>query len=169
MLTTNQKGAIAEARIAAAAIECEIEVYRPVIEGGRYDMIFAIGDHLLRVQCKWAPLYNGVVLIRGYSTRRNADGCLRRTYTADEIDAFAAYCAELDRCYFIPMNIVASSPQLSLRVGPTRNNQQQRVRWAGDYEFAATIPLVRHGPIAQLGERLHGMQEAGGSSPPGST
>ncbi len=27
----------------------------------------------------------------------------------------------------------------------------------------------RHGAIAQLGERLHGMQEVGGSIPPGST
>ena len=30
-------------------------------------------------------------------------------------------------------------------------------------------PQCRNGAIAQLGERLHGMQEVGGSIPPGST
>ena len=29
--------------------------------------------------------------------------------------------------------------------------------------------LLENGAIAQLGERLHGMQEVGGSIPPGST
>jgi hypothetical protein len=57
VLTTNQKGAIAEARIAAAAIESGADVYRPVVEGGRYDLIFGIADRLLRVQCKWAARY----------------------------------------------------------------------------------------------------------------
>ena len=38
-------------------------------------------------------------------------------------------------------------------------------RAAADYHGFSTAP----GAIAQLGERLHGMQEVGGSSPPGST
>ena len=32
-----------------------------------------------------------------------------------------------------------------------------------------TFAALRRGAIAQLGERLHGMQEVGGSIPPGST
>jgi hypothetical protein len=35
-------------------------------------------------------------------------------------------------------------------------------------QFAITDPAPK-GAIAQLGERLHGMQEVGGSIPPGST
>ncbi len=31
------------------------------------------------------------------------------------------------------------------------------------------LPLLAHGPVAQLGERLHGMQEVVGSIPIGST
>ena len=169
MLTTNQKGAIAEARIIAEAIGLGIEVYRPAMEGGRYDMIFGIGERLIRIQCKWAPMHNGAVVIRGYSCRRSADGLLKRVYTADEIDAFAAYCASLDTCYFIPVELVEGSPEISLRVGATQNNQRRRVRWARDFEFGATMPLDANGPIAQLGEHLHGMQKAVGSSPTGST
>src|SRR5688500_1533221 len=43
--------------------------------------------------------------------------------------------------------------------------QSLRDAWA-----VARIPLLpARGAIAQLGERLHGMQEVGGSIPPGST
>jgi hypothetical protein len=52
VLTTDQKGAIAEATIALEAIKLGIEVYRPLTEGGRFDMIFVVEDRLVRVQCK---------------------------------------------------------------------------------------------------------------------
>src|SRR5215203_2910941 len=38
-MTTDQKGAIAELAIQLAATKLGIEVYRPVAEGGRFDMI----------------------------------------------------------------------------------------------------------------------------------
>src|SRR5437764_11080417 len=94
-LTTNQKGAIAEAAITKAAVELGVEVYRPAVEGGRYDMIFAPeGGKLVRVQCKWASRYDDVLLIRCYSCRRAIEGMRVRRYTADEIDAIAAYSAD---------------------------------------------------------------------------
>ena len=43
-MTTDQKGAIAELAIQLAAAKLGIEVYRPVAEGGRFDMILAPGD-----------------------------------------------------------------------------------------------------------------------------
>ncbi|MFN2469879.1 MAG: group I intron-associated PD-(D/E)XK endonuclease [Gaiellaceae bacterium] len=98
MLTTDQKGAVAETAIVARAVRLGIDVYRPVAEGGRYDLIFELGSHLVRIQCKWAVRRGDVVAVRCYSCRRSAEGMLQRTYTADEIDAFAAYCAEVDRC-----------------------------------------------------------------------
>ena len=39
MLSTDQKGAIAESEITAAAIRLGIDVYRPLQEGGRYDLV----------------------------------------------------------------------------------------------------------------------------------
>ena len=47
-----------------------------------------------------------------------------------------------------------------LRLAPARNNQASFVHWASEY---------RHGAIAQLGERVTGSHEVGGSSPPSST
>src|SRR5438552_18616345 len=98
-MTTDEKGGIAELKIATAAIELGIDVLRPMCEGNRYDLVFDLGTRLLRVQCKWAPRQRDVVLVRLQSSRRCAGGALRqRPYTEDEIDAVAAFCPELNRC-----------------------------------------------------------------------
>jgi hypothetical protein len=165
MLTSDQKGNIAELAIAAAAVRLGIDVYRPVGEGGRYDLIFEIGNRLWRIQCKWAPRQGDVIVVRWYSCRRNGEGLVRRKYRIGEVDAIAAYCPELDRCYFLPFD--AEKSQVLLRVGPSKNNQSEGINWARDYEFAAKLGAL--GAIAQLGERLHGMQKVAGSSPAGST
>jgi PD-(D/E)XK endonuclease len=168
MLTTNQKGAIAEAAIMRAALEVGYDVYRPVFEGGRYDLIFDTGERLSRVQCKWAPLHGDVLVIRSYSSRRTTAGLLRRRYVSGEFDALAAYAPHLGRCYLIPYEAIDGRTQLHLRVGPTRNNQRRGIRLASDFEFGATLRQTALGPIAQLGERRHGMAKAAGSSPAGS-
>jgi PD-(D/E)XK endonuclease len=81
-LTSNQKGAIAETAIAHDAVKHGVEVYRPVAEGGRFDLIFLFADgSLVRVQCKWANLVAGAVTVRLYSCRRAAEGMRTRTYT----------------------------------------------------------------------------------------
>jgi hypothetical protein len=167
VLTTDQKGAIAEAAIALAAIRLGVEVYRPVAEGGRFDMIFVIDDRLLRVQCKWAPLHGDTVVVRTYSNRRAREGLRRRVYTAEEIDAFAAYCPDLDRCYFLPIESFAGRTQVYLRLSPARNNQRSLVNWAKDFEFDAKLGR-QIGAVAQLGERRAGSAKATGSSPVGS-
>ena len=167
MLTTDQKGAVAETAIIHAAIKLGISVYTPVAEGGRYDMIFELGSRLVRVQCKWAPRHGDVVVLRCYSARRNRQGLLRRVYLEGEIDAFAAYCPDVDRCYFLPFELFTRRTQVYLRLGPCRNNQNLGVNWASDFEFAAT--LGPYGAIAQLGERPDGIRKVAGSIPAGST
>ena len=166
MLTADQKGAIAETAIVHTATKLGIGVYRPVGEGGRYDMIFDL-DKPTRVQCKWTPLHGEVVVVRCYSSRRTRAGLRRRVYEEGEIDAFAAYCPELDRSFYLPFDEFGRRTQIQLRLGPTRNNQRQRLNWAEDFDFEAK--LQRLGAVAQLGERVHGMHEVTGSSPVGST
>jgi hypothetical protein len=153
-MTTNQKGAIAETAVAHAATKLGIDVYRPVVEGGRYDLIFGIGTELLRIQCKWGARHGDVIIVRCKSCRRTRDGLLHRRYTADEIDAFAAYCVDTNHCYYLPIQRFAYSQAIQLRIAPTRNNQRRGINWAEDFELAAT--LARHGAVAQLGERAAG-------------
>jgi hypothetical protein len=157
MLTTDQKGAIAETAIAHAATKLGIEVYRPIAEGGRFDMIFLLGDELVRVQCKWARRIGDVVIVRCYSCRRAREGMRKRLYTPEEIDAFAAYSADTGKCYYLPLAKIGVRSHIQLRLEPTKNNQRFGVHWAEDFEFAATLAQPQ-GAVAQLGERLAGSQ-----------
>ena len=141
MLSSDQKGVIAELEIARQAAELGIGVWTAhTIE--RYDLIFDLRPKLVRVQCKWSRQDGDVIVVRCLCNRRSRRGLLRRPYSAEEIDAFAAYCPDTNRCYFLPLDVFAHRSAIQLRTGPTRNNQAARVNWASDFEFAATLGLA---------------------------
>ena len=160
MLTPGRKGAIAETAFAAHATRCGFDVYRPVVEGGRYDLVVDTGRKLLRVQCKTGRHEGGVVVSMLRTNRRVSGGYRTTTYTAQEVDAIAIYCMELDRCYLVPIAVVEGRSCIHLRLEPSRNNQKMSIHWAEQYELGA---------IAQLGERRAGSAKVVGSSPTSST
>ena len=166
MLTTNQKGVLAEAKIVACAVEHGLGVSRP-FDDERYDLILDLRPALLRVQCKWAGRLGDVISGRLYTSRRGPHGLVNRRYAVGEFDAFALYCPAVDRCYLLPAEEFVARRQVNLRLAPSRNNQAVGIRWAHEYEFGATLSRLS-GPIAQLGERLAGSQKVAGSSPAGS-
>jgi hypothetical protein len=139
VLSTDQKGAIAETAIAHAAIKLGIGVYKPLSDGGRYDLIFDVGRRLVRVQCKWAACHGDVLVIRCCTWRRGREGMIRRPYLPGEIDAIAAYSLDLDRCFFIPFDRFTRRAAIQLRLTATRNNQKLGINWAEDFEFEATL------------------------------
>ena len=161
VLSTNDKGNIAEAEITTAAIRLGIGVLRPLVEHSRYDLAFELDGRLLRVQCKWARLEGDVVIVPLAGFRYTATGHVRARYSSDEIDAVASYCDQLDRCYLLPVEMVAGKTAVQLRIRPPRNGQRACLNWASEYELA--------GAVAQLGERRRGTPEATGSSPVSST
>src|SRR5436309_2856004 len=90
MLTTNQKGTLAEAKIAALAVELGLGVAWP-LDDERYDLILDLRPTLLRVQCKWSRRTADVVTARLYTSRRAPEGMRTRRYNRGEFDAFALY------------------------------------------------------------------------------
>jgi hypothetical protein len=167
MLTTNQKGTIAEAKFAARALELGLGVARP-LDDERYDLILDLRPRLLRVQCKWSRRIGDVVAARLYTSRRGPEGLRNRRYNAGEFDSFGLYCPDNDQCYLLPADEFVVFRQVHLRLEPSRNNQALGIRWARDYEFRATLQRLP-GPIAQLGERSDGIRKVVGSIPTGST
>jgi hypothetical protein len=142
MLTTNQKGFIAETAVIHECARLGIPVARP-LDDQRYDLIFDLGAKLLRVQCKWAARAGEVVAIRTRTCRRAREGLIHRSYGPDEIDAIAAFCIETGKCYLLPHELSVDRVMVQLRLGPTKNNQSVGIRWASDYEFAAKLrPLL---------------------------
>jgi len=142
VLTTDQKGAIAESAIVYAAATHGVGVYKPVFDGGRCDLIFEARSTLLRVQCKWAPRHGDVVIVRCYSCRRARDGLKKRAYTAAEVDVIAAYCLDLGRCFLVSAERFDGRSGLQLRLAPSRNNQRAGINWADDFDFNARLTAL---------------------------
>ena len=138
MLTTNQKGAIAETAIAHEAVKLGIGVLKPMWDM-RYDLVFDTGADLLRVQCKWAVRQGDVIGVGTRRCRRSRAGLVHRSYEAGEIDAIAAYCPDVECCYLLPQALSVNRTVVLLRLEPTRNNQRSGIRWARDYELGARL------------------------------
>ncbi len=142
MLSTDQKGALAEAMIAASAMELGVHVFRPLCDGTRYDLIFDLDGRLLRVQCKTAVRHGNVLAVPWYSARRSGAGFVKHFYTAAEIDAIAAYSPELRRCFLLPIVRFERRTYVHLRLTPTKNNQKVGINWADDFAFDATMSAL---------------------------
>lgn len=152
----NHKGNVAELAFAAEAARLGLEVHLPMTEHGRADLVLGIAGRLLRAQCKWANCKGDVISINLATSRRSANGYIRTTYTAEEIDAIGAYCDELRRCFLIPIEIAEGKSAMHLRLAPARNGQRAGLNWAEQYDLGA---------VAQLAERRRGTAEVRGSNP----
>lgn len=96
---------------------------------------------LIRVQAKTGRLKDGAVRFHTRSFTYHhpkhggngkAEHC-SRDYSGDA-DMFAVYCVENGRVYLVPVDDLPKSVGC-LRVEPTRNGQNARIRWAAQYEL----------------------------------
>jgi prevent-host-death family protein len=141
VLSTNQKGGIAETAITAAAYALDIPVLRPVVEHARYDLAFEIGDRIYRVQCKWGSLdaAGAVIRVALRTSWCTPTGYEHRPYKPDEIDLVAVYCGELDRCYLLPHELVIGRTGIWLRLTPPKNGQRASINLAEDFELPGAV------------------------------
>jgi hypothetical protein len=160
VMNSNVKGAIAEQAIVLAATKLGVPVWRPVAEHGRTDLVLDLGFNLWRVQVKWGRLSPAreVVIVSLCTSRRTPTGHLRRRYTADEIDLFAVYRGELDRCFLLSAAHFAGKAQIHLRLTPSRNGQRACINLADDFTFA--------GAVAQLARASRWQREGQGFESP---
>ena len=158
----NRKGNAAELAIAAEAARLGLEVYKPLTEHGRSDLVIGIAGRLWRVQCKWGSLVGGKIQVRLSSSRHSPTrGYVVKTYDRSEIDLVAVHCGALGRCYLLPHDLFEGRSTVWLRTAQARNGQQAALNWATNYEF--------QGAVAQLAERSDGIRKVRGSIPLSST
>jgi hypothetical protein len=114
VLSPNDKGGIAEMKIATAAVELGVPVLRPVTEHCRYDLAFELGGRLHRVQCKWGNLIraDSVIQVKVQTSRCTPSGYVRASYTEDEIDLLAVYCGGNDHCYLLPRELAVQRKEV---------------------------------------------------------
>jgi prevent-host-death family protein len=158
----NHKGNVAELAIATEAARLGLSVLKPLTEHERYDLVLGTGSLLYRVQCKWGKRCDGGIEVRLRSSYHSPTrGYVITTYDESEVDLIAVYCGDLDRCYLLPVELIAGQSMIFLRLDRPKNNQRASLNWATAFEFP--------GAVAQLAERSDGIRKVEGSNPSSST
>ena len=124
-----------EAAILAELARRGYQVLLPFGVNQRYDLVLDMDGRFLRVQCKTGRLRRGCVEFSTKSIRANTRRVFTRGYRG-EIELFLVFCPETDQIYAVPVDDVPAGHGY-LRVDPTRNGQEQGIRWARDYELPA--------------------------------
>lgn len=135
MTNTKDTGDTSESKVLARLIELGYEVWTPFGENTRADLIAEEPDGTLhKVQVKTGRTkQNGRIVRSGLnSTYRDASGVSQSKYSKDEIDSFAVYCPQVDRCYWIE---VEEAPDNAITLRIEAKQEQEGIRWAEDYEF----------------------------------
>jgi prevent-host-death family protein len=165
---SNVKGAVAEQAIVLAATKLRVPVLRPVNEHGRTDLALDIAGALWRVQVKWGRLNatRDVVIVSLMTSRCTPRGHIRSTYSRGEVDLFAVYCGELDRCFLLPAPPLANKTVIYLRLAPARNGQQACINLADDFTFdGAVAQLARASRWQREGQGFESPQLHSGDAP----
>lgn len=130
-MTPSERGARAEAEIAAALTRSGFDVFVPLFAAhSRIDLVAVKGPAVRRVQCKTARVRGEVIVFRTSSNTNNDP----RDYRGD-VDMFGVYSPDLDDVFLVPVDVVPAR-MAQLRLRPARNGQEKRIRWADPYRLA---------------------------------
>lgn len=137
-------GLRSEIALANRFVQLGYAVFLPVGHNHRYDLLVeGAAGRFVRVQCKTGRLTKGVIRFNTVSVRSNRKDVHRRSY-AGEVDAFAVWCPQNQRAYWVPVEDLAAGIG-TLRVDAASNNQRRGVRWAVDYELPEPAAEPRTG------------------------
>lgn len=104
-------GNITEAKFLAKFLGMGLEVSKPFSGHARYDYIIEDPDgSLFKVQCKTGRLRSSCVRFQAASPAGK--------YDKSQIDLFAVYCPDNDGYYIIPVDLVTTKTEFSIRVSP---------------------------------------------------
>jgi hypothetical protein len=129
-----QKGDLAELMVAADLRRRGYLICIPFGEDCDYDLVIERHGELERVQVKYARSDGATLYVKCYS-HSLTNGRIRATkcYTAATVDWIAVWDATTGTPYYVHSSIFDGHKQLTLRIGPTRNNQRLGIREARDY------------------------------------
>lgn len=134
---TQKTGDISESAVVTRLLQCGYVVLLPYGQMHRYDLVIEDADEKFwRVQVKtgWLNEDQSVILFASSSSMNytvNHKGA--RSYRG-QCEYFAIYVEALNKVYFIPVDDVGMA-RATLRLTPSKNNQEKNVRWAKDYEL----------------------------------
>ena len=73
---------------------------------------------------EWGRLAADVIIVSTGTCRHTPRGYVRTTYSADEVDAIAVHCLPLNRSFYLPIEEVAGSSVVHLRLAPAARSRR---------------------------------------------
>jgi len=134
---TQKTGDISEAAVVTRLLQCGYVVLTPYGQNHRYDLVIEDAEgKFWRVQVKTGWLNEDQSVIR-FATSSSMNHTVKHKglrHYRGQADYFAVYVEQLDRVYFLLVDDVGLG-HASLRLIPSKNNQEKNIRWAKDYEL----------------------------------
>jgi hypothetical protein len=128
---TKDKGDLGVAKAFADLVGKGYLVLFPTTEHAPFDLVGYRAGQFTRVQVKYRSMKNGRIELTLKSAWSDRHGTHQRPVDKSEIDLVCLYCPDTDKCYYVLPSAMGQS--ITLRVSPSLNNQQQRVRFATDF------------------------------------
>jgi len=133
MANGKSKGIVGEIAALLELTKKRYIISLPYGDNASYDLIIDKNDgKLYRAQVKYTtPDEDGNIRIRCGSSH----GEWRHRYTSDDIDLIIGYDPLSEKLYYIESSFLGTGrTSFSLRVNPTKDNQQKGIHWAKDFE-----------------------------------
>lgn len=132
---TKDKGDRGLGFVLAALLSKDIQPALPLSEHLPFDCL-AISEtgQVLKLSVKYRAKKHGVIELSKRSSWADKHGTHVRHHNAKDYDAFAIYCPDTNKCYFIKEDEI-TTVSFSLRIDPmTGNNNGKKIKWAAEYE-----------------------------------
>ena len=134
---TQKMGDISESAVILRLLQCGYVVLTPYGQMHRYDLVIEDADgKFWRVQVKTGWLNEDHSIIK-FATASSMNYTIKnkgwRNYRG-QCEYFAVYVEDLNKVYLLPVDDVGIS-LATLRLVPSKNNQEKHVRWAKEYEL----------------------------------
>lgn len=128
-MTPVQKGDLGEAAVIKELLRQGFEVFSPVGNGSRIDLVAHRSGHFKRVQVKYANSFNETASLQLRKCTLNPK--YNYSYERTDVDLFALFVHDKDTVVFITADEVFGSKtarsSLTFRFAPAKNNQGCRM------------------------------------------
>lgn len=131
---TKDKGDLGLLKVQCKICELGHIILNPMTEHSPFDFVSYKDGKFYRIQVKYRSMKNGCVQVPFRTSWNDRNGTHSRYYNLNDIDIFAVYCPNTDKCYFIHTNEYKNNKYISLRITPAKNNQKTNVLFAKEFE-----------------------------------
>lgn len=135
-MISKEKGNIGEAIILAEFVKRGIQVSIPYGDNARYDLIADFNGKLNKIQIKYCDQLteNNSVVCPCASSTNHTTNKHYSTYE-DDVDYMCFYLPTWNKTMIIPISEIGDKKQITVRLEPAKNNQQEKTHLVDNYSF----------------------------------